>query len=64
MSMSNGIETERPSLCFIEPTSNRKLEIRFGYIDKQPVANISVDGECIMLIPEEVLQIASEQGWE
>ena len=57
------LETNRPSLNWINEADQEQISIEFGYFRNEPTAAL-IYKESLILIPRDVLQIAFEQGWE
>lgn len=60
-----GIKTDRPTLCFSNPTDGAQVSISFGYWgdDREPTAAL-FHGDSLILIPVGVLATAVSSGWE
>jgi hypothetical protein len=56
---------ERPTLETTEPSTGRRLQLAFGYVDGAPMAALFVgDAEEPVLLPRDFLAAALEQGWQ
>jgi hypothetical protein len=58
-------DTPHPSLVTVEPgTNGREVTLAFGYVEGRPTGALFVgDSERPILLPQQYLQIAAEQGW-